>query len=97
MVVFRCWKNPSNPGKPYSQENNNYADRIKFHIPPLCPDVVNHPLSNLNSCTKTQNIEGPSCFSYSGLTQEQGNDSRRSKEQEMDKEVAGPSRGSVQP
>jgi cytochrome c2 len=88
---------PRSP-QPYCKESDQDSYPISLEIPPLRPKAVNQTLSYLNGPREAKDTERSRRLLGPIQAEQQRNDSRETKQQEMKKEVAGRSpNGCMQP
>jgi len=86
------------PIKPDHQESDQDPDRIELNILPLRVEAINQALNDLDGACKTKNVQRSRGLLGSILAQQQGNDSRESKQCYMQNRVPTSSmRGRPQP
>jgi hypothetical protein len=84
--------------EPYRQESDQDSDPVSLEIPPLRPEAINQTLSDLNGPRETKDTERSRALASPIPAEQQRNDSRESKQKDVEKEVAGCSpSGRMQP
>ena len=87
-----------NAPDPNGQESDQDSDPISLQIAPLCPEAIDQALSDLKCPRETKDTERSRRLVSRVHAEQQGNDCRESKQQDMEKEVAGRSpNGHMQP
>jgi hypothetical protein len=79
----------SNAPDPNGQESDQDSDPISLQIPPLCPKAIDQALSNLKYPREKKDTERSRRLVSWVHAEQQGNHRRESKQQSMEKEVAG--------
>jgi hypothetical protein len=88
MQVFRSAPAPSSPPEPDAEESDQDSNPVSLKIPQLCVEAINQALSSLDAPGETKDAQRSRGLLRPIPAQQHGNNSRESKEHNVENEVA---------